>query len=452
MLAAALAAPLFAEDATPSSDASASPTSPAVTPDDSSPIPNWVTPLTELDKKLPYWLQFTGQYRSRWEDPHALKFGLLDDGYYLGRFRFGVAIQPTHWLRFVGVTQDARIYFNQHVASTPPYQNRWDIWEAYAELGSMNEGWYDIKGGRQILSFGDERLVGPADWLNQGRTFDAVRLDLHDPSLDVAIFASSVVIARDGVIDHHLEGNNFHGIYGSFKRWVPKSTIEPYAFLRVAPATVKLNENEGKGALNEYTFGIRAAGAIPADFDYNVEMDRQMGSLGPYSIEAWAGHWNLGKKFGGVLKPRPFIEADYASGNRNPAGHDWNTFDQIYPSGHDKLDFTDQVGWRNIKEVRTGVEENPFRKWKFRQTFEDFWLASTHDALYNASGAVLVAAPKIPGSDHVGEELDIIFEYRWFRSDIVGFGYGRLFTGQFLNANTPGKDYNIPYVYSTWNF
>ena len=33
-----------------------------------------------------------------------------------------------------------------------------------------------LKVGRQILSYGDERLIGAFDWNNFGRTFDAVKL------------------------------------------------------------------------------------------------------------------------------------------------------------------------------------------------------------------------------------------------------------------------------------
>ena len=66
------------------------------------------------------------------------------------------------------------------------------------KLGN-SEGRLDVIGGRQVLSFGDERVIGPADWLNTGRTFDAVRMDLRHAGSTVSLFASSVVVNRDGV-------------------------------------------------------------------------------------------------------------------------------------------------------------------------------------------------------------------------------------------------------------
>jgi hypothetical protein len=54
------------------------------------------------------------------------------------------------------------------------------------------------------FSFGDERVIGPSEWINMGRTFDTVRVDLHPSGIKVSIFAASVIDAVDGQIDHHI--------------------------------------------------------------------------------------------------------------------------------------------------------------------------------------------------------------------------------------------------------
>ena len=56
----------------------------------------------------------------------------MNDTYDLTQLRLGIYIQPMKWLELVAVTQDSRVFFNQHVATAPPYQNIWDIREAYA--------------------------------------------------------------------------------------------------------------------------------------------------------------------------------------------------------------------------------------------------------------------------------------------------------------------------------
>src|SRR5580704_9890016 len=254
----------------------------------------WLFPITRLNQLLPRWIQFGGQFRDRAEAQTGLKYAPVNDAYDLTQLRLGIYLQPTSWLKLVAVTQDSRVFFNQQEPNTPPYQNMWDIREAYAQLGSSTEGWIDVVGGRQMLSFGDERVIGPSDWLNMGRTFDTARVDLHHPGVEISIFAASVIYALDDNIAHHIEGNNIYGIYSSFTHLLPHTTIEPYLLWRVAPSLASLPETGGRGHLNEVTGGARVAGTLFENFDYDVEMNKQTGSLGPDTIDAWAGHWNAG--------------------------------------------------------------------------------------------------------------------------------------------------------------
>ncbi len=412
--------------------------------------PAWIAPMIELDHQLPSWIHFSGEYRSRVEHFGGISFKPVSDTHDLSQLRIRLTIKPADWLEFLGETQDARAFFNHHVGNVPPYQNTWDIRQAYVQLGHSEGHWFDAVVGRQDLSFGEERLIGPSDWLNMGRTFDVARVDLHRAWWSVSLFASSVIVARDGVIDHHIEGNNLHGAYGSMK--FSGATIEPYVLWRVAPGNIHLSENDGRGALNEVTVGARIVGKVRSLLEYDVEMDKQTGSLGPDSISSWAGHWNVAKPLHMRSKPRPFVEANYASGTHDPSSHTWSTFDQIYPSSHDKLGFADQVGWKNIEQVRGGISESPAGKWKFHQTYENFWLASARDALYASSGAPVAQSLSGTVGRHVGQEIDGWAEWDWKKIVEVGFGYARFFTGEFLNRMTPGKDYNYPFFYMTYHF
>src|SRR5258706_1171294 len=188
----------------------------------------WLFPVQSLNDTLPRWLRLGGEYRSRIESADGIGYAAINDTYLLSRFRLNVTIQPAKWLSFFGETQDSRVFFNHHVPDALPYQNTWDIRQAYIQLGNPTEGWANLTVGRQVLAFGDERVIGPSDWTNTSRTFDAVRLDVHQPGYKVSLFASSVVIGVDRALDHHLQGNNLYGGYGSFQNAIPSSTVEPY--------------------------------------------------------------------------------------------------------------------------------------------------------------------------------------------------------------------------------
>jgi hypothetical protein len=45
-------------------------------------------------------------------------------------------------------------------------------------------------------------------------------------------------------------------------------------------------------------------------------------------------------------------------------------------------------------QFRVGVEEDLTKKWKLKQAFEGYWLATSNDNFYASSGAI--AVPAIP--------------------------------------------------------
>ncbi len=415
------------------------------------PLPNQ-RPSDYLNEHLPPWLHLSGEFRMRFEQSGSSGFNNPEDDYLLTRTRFNLSIQPLSWLKFFGQTQDSRAFFQNVPHPAPPYQDTWDIRQAYIEIGDAEKGPIAITAGRQEINLGDQRLVGSLDWTNTARSFDAVRLSLRHAGYRLDAFASSVVDQHDQELNHHTEGNDLHGLYGGLESLVPGATIEPYLLWRLAPLTLSpITEHGGRGKLDEKTAGVRWTGKLPLGFDYNIEMAKQFGSLGQDGIDAWAGHWLMGKKFTSAKwQPRWILEYNYASGDSNPTDGTRGTFDQLYPTGHLKYGLTDQVGWRNIHDAHTGVEIKATRKLALSGGFHDYWLASARDGLYNAAGTLVSRSPNGTAGRHVGEELEIYGTYNATKAIQFGIGYGHLFTGEFLNRTTRGHDYNYPYTMLTW--
>jgi hypothetical protein len=169
--------------------------------------PEWLFPVAKLNESLPSWLRIGGQYRNRLEGPIGIGYTRTRDFYLLDRLRVHVTIQPKEWLRFYGEVQDARIFFNHHIPNGNPYEDSWTLWEGYAQVGSSTAGWVDALAGRQVLTFGDERVIGPSDWLNVGRTFNVARVDFHHSDNKVSLFASSVVPGDNTDLHNALPGN-----------------------------------------------------------------------------------------------------------------------------------------------------------------------------------------------------------------------------------------------------
>src|SRR5262249_371178 len=152
-------------------------------------------------------------------------------------------------------------------------------------------------------------------------------------------------------------GTIFYGVNITVTGVVPRVTIEPYLFARRAPN--QPTELGGRAVIHSATFGTRVIAAVQP-FDLSVEMAGQRGAIGSDAVPAWAGHWAVGfTPARAPWKPRLSGEYNYASGDDQPRDGRRETFDQLYPTNHDKYGLADQIGWKNLHHVRGGVELRP---------------------------------------------------------------------------------------------
>jgi alginate export protein len=410
--------------------------------------PSTPTPSSSGNESRLPWVRFSAEERLRLEGFSGGNFQAdSSDAYVLNRLRFNMALSPASWLRFHFQMQDSRVEGKDQKPYAPPFQDTFDLRIAYAEFGDSEQKHVSLRVGRQEINLGEERLVGSSGWTNTARSFDAARLSLHQGRFNLDAFAASPVVLHDGDVGDHVPGNNLHGLYGGLENVVPGSKIEPYLFWRLSQR--QKTETGTIGDLDFTTVGVRWLGKLPHRFDYSLDMARQQGSLGTDRIDAWAGHWNVGYTLARTWKPRLLTEFNYASGDGNAKDGRRHTFDQLFPSGHEKYGLGDQVGWRNILHGRTGVELKPAPKWMAVAKFGGYWLADAHDALYNAAGAAVVRNANGSAGRFVGTEIDASVNYVFSKRVQIGGGFAHLFTGAFLNRTTPGKSYNYPYLMLT---
>src|SRR5215467_12173054 len=181
-------------------------------------------PSDELNKQLPRWLHFSGEFRTRLEGFTGGGFRAANaDDYLLTRLRINMHIQPASWLKFEFQGQDARVFGKNQRPAAPPFQDTMDVRLAYVQVGDPEHKTFGIRAGRQELLLGDQRLVGNVDWQNVARSFDAVRLTLRYKGYRVDAFAANVVQAVDREFDRAFRhrSDNLHGLYGGIERLVP---------------------------------------------------------------------------------------------------------------------------------------------------------------------------------------------------------------------------------------
>ena len=112
---------------------------------------------------------------------------------------------------------------------------------------------------------------------------------------------------------------------------------------------------------------------------------------------------------------------------------------------------TGQLGWRNLKESRIGVELRPASRLKINSDFRNFSLTNTQDGLYNASGVRTVFNPKA-SCKHVGFGPDTQVAFAVRPATVVGVGVGTLFAGEYLRQSGKTTGYFYPYVFVSRSF
>jgi hypothetical protein len=373
-----------------------------------------------------------------------------DDLYWLTRVRITATVIASRALSFQAQVQDARVASKEiGPNNASPFHGTFDLRVGFADIGSAKSP-VTARLGRQELAYGDQRLLGHLGWTNTARSFDAARVTVKSTPFAADLFAASVVRILPDAFDKSGNGNRLAGAYGSAATLIPKSIVEPYLIWRrdVNPRT----ELGALGTLQQVTMGTRAAGTLPARLEYVVEMAKQSGSLGADDVSAWAGHWQMRESLPGAKNVRLTAEYNFASGDHDPADGVRGTFDQLYPTGHDKYGLADEIGWRNTHHLRAGFEITPVKALPVSANYHSWWLAERRDGIYSAAGTLIARVPAGAADAHVGQELDLQATRGLNQQVSIAGGYAHIFTGGFLKEATPGASYSYPYVMVTYVF
>ena len=442
--------PLTAAAQQPSASAQPQVVTPAAPPAAAPQAPPKVPIFNRANQNLPKWLQVRGEFRERFEGFESLGFiEDRDDSYALTRFRFNIAATANKYLSFQANLQDARVADKTVGPTTAPFRGPFDVRALFADVGTAKAP-VAARLGRQELAFGEQRLLGHLAWVNTGRTWDAGRAILRHKAFQVDVFAASLVRSLPDEFDKSGNGNRLIGAYATTAKLIPKATVEPYVILR---HDENLRSELGPfGSIDQTTVGTRTAGRLPAGLDYGVEMALQRGSLADDSISAWAGHYQLRESLPGKGAVKFTTEYNFATGDKNPTDGTRATFDQLYPTGHDKLGLADQVGWRNTHHIREGIEFSPWKATPISVNYHSWWLAEKTDGLYAASGARTAFVAGGAADSHVGQEIDFQVTRALAPYLQLAAGYAHMFTGKFLKQATPGASYSAPYVMVTYVF
>ncbi len=365
-----------------------------------------------------------------------------------------------------------------------------DLYQAYVLIGNPKETPFQFKIGRQELNYGDQRILGSAKWLNNPRTFDAVKGTYKTDQVSVDLFASSVVYIRD----NHLNESNFqdalYGVYVTLPKVSDSQTVETYLFSHNVERGISTDDWSQisaplrfPGAQDIYTAGLRFKSKPKAfgPWDYTIEGMYQFGNrtavfpattvaaaLAAPRLEqsAYAVIAQFGYTFADQwAKPRLAFIYSYASGDKNPNDNKSETFQNLFPSNHSLYGNMDLTGLQNMEDFRISYSVKPLPTLSIAVDAHLQYLASTSDFWYNAAGAprnvTTVAVGSGKGyrinpsySDELGKEVDITAGWSAAKYVLLEAGVSHFFRGSYVkeSLNSVGsRDANYIYVQATLN-
>lgn len=433
------------------------------------------TPVTENPLSLAGGvLTFDFQERIRWEarennfdfNSKLSAANQTDDQWGMNRLRLGLTVKPNSWFKLYVQGQDSREFGSDRpglgtviapgVANAPDGDNAFDIRQAYVEIADYKQCPWGLKIGRQVLSYGDERLVGGFEWSNFARTFDAAKLTYKGKGFSVDAFASSVVIAKAHQLDQSDVFNAdelsrlqaFSGIYLTVDPF-PFGTLDLYVFQLDSEAGAKAVAPTGTTggttpallarSTDFTTFGTRVKGDPKklGGWEYSGEFAYQTGSVQGLDLNAFAASVGGGYNFNAPMKPRVYVEYNYASGDKDAGDGSLGTFQNLFPTNHKFYGAMDVFSLQNLQNAMLSLRVNPTKTVTAQLDYNAFFAANTSDKLYRAPGNTTVnpAGAIRPGlSSYEGSELDVIVTWNAKKYLQIQGGYCYFVPGNYIKG------------------
>ncbi|HEX5271671.1 MAG TPA: alginate export family protein [Gemmataceae bacterium] len=337
---------------------------------------------------------------------------------------------------------------NQDLPRSPSDVNKSDLLNLFAEVKVFELGGQGVyvRGGRQELYYGSQRLVSPTDFPNATRTFDGVKGYWHSEKLDVDGFWTRPVVIDPSRFDSENDKATFAGAWATCKPAKGQYIDLYYLYLDNDTPLPGRPVPGARGGFDVNTFGARATG----DYKFlmwDFEGMYQFGEHGAQTTSAGAYDLGLGTHCANLpLNPTFWVYYDYASGNHNPGKGQYGTFNQLFPNGHAYFGGTDLVGRQNIQDLNFDGWITPCKWVIVGLQYHILRLDAAKDALYSAAGTVERSDPTGRAGTNVGEVVTSYTNFHLSAHSDLLLQYSHLSAGAYIKATGPGGSPDECYV------
>ena len=355
-----------------------------------------------------------------------------------------------------------------------PGRNSVDSFRArqlFAEARLDSENWFRV--GRQdinagtVIGYGEsnwkylkhkrlaERLVGTVGWTHGERSYDGVsgRMEQDGHVLHLYVAEPTTGVFE---IDRGYKRQK-DVVFGGFDWTVERNTWLTNTGLGAFFIGYSDDRDPSKvaapffGEIEVYTIGLSSLGVYPmgpGNLDLILWGAIQFGDYidttptGAKKLDQLAGAAivEVGYQLPDIwAKPWLRIGVNFATGDEDPGDGDRNTFFNILPTNHLYYGYADALAYSNLIDLLVQLKLSPLPKLGVEFIFHQFWLYTQRDSRYFGSdafskGSLGYGRSPSNGANNVGQEIDIVMNYKVNQHLGLMAGFSRLFGGKVLRS------------------
>lgn len=306
--------------------------------------------------------------------------------------------------------------------------------QAYVET-PLGEG-VRAKFGRMRLRYGDQLILGTADWGTYGRSFDAFMLSAKRGAFSLDLFQAKIADsgnAADG------GDRDLNGAYLTFAGGELLRAADLYALERV-DLDNRTTAATDTGAANRYQiYGLRLAGAA-GGFGYALEYAKGSGSSAFVGDGSNADMWV-------VDVSSPSLGGHVIGVEATSAGENWN---DLYPSTNKPLGRADVLGRRNLSSQAVYVTSQWSDRWGTELWGYLFQRRATDRRSYGTNTTSAFGSATSDAKD-IGSEIDLVVSFKQDKTMTWSAGAAAFLAGAYLKdtldqAGREVRDSHFSYV------
>ena len=285
-----------------------------------------------------------------------------------------------------------------------------------------------LRGGRQMLGYGSERLISNRYGPNVLETFDGIKAFSELGNWRADIFWMRPVEADRRIFDDQTDDSR--SLWSVYVTRYFNSKENGFDAYYIGYDEENATFNQGSADEQRQTIGSRIFGAA-AGWDWNTELFYQFGNFGQGRINAWSAASDTGYTFSKLpLTPRFSLKANIVSGDTDPADPDLQTFNALFPKGK-YFGEIGLLGPYNLINVHPSLELNLTDRWSTTVAGVLYWRQSERDGIYDNSGN-LIRSDGGSRARFIGTQAEVLLNFHPSRHLEFEIALSQFMPGRFI--------------------